>query len=88
MGGAGKHGLHAAYLERSAGRDKVIRYDDSIFVDLGPRSYESPIVSNQLADCAKLFEKWWYIRDGMSTAFCPMRPPSGSVWVAERVNGG
>ena len=57
--------------------------DDSLVVDLGPRSYEIPIVSHQLSNCAELFEKWWYIRDGMSSSFCRKRPPAGSQWVAE-----
>ena len=57
----------------------MIHDDDSISVDLGPRSYEIPIVSQQLAHCAKVFEQWWYVRDGMSTAFSTKRPPHGSV---------
>jgi 3-dehydroquinate synthase len=64
----------------------VIHDDDSISVDLGPRSYEIPIVSHQLAECAKVFEKWWFIRDGMSSAFCTQPPPHGSIWVAEKRN--
>ena len=66
----------------------MIHGDDSISVDLGSRTYEIPIVSHQLAHCAKLFEKWWYIRDGMSSAFCTQPPPHGSVWVAEKRNAG
>ena len=66
----------------------MIHHDDSISVDLGPRTYEIPIVSHQLAHCAKLFEKWWYIRDGMSSAFCTQPPPHGSVWVTEKRNVG
>lgn len=57
--------------------------DESLVVDLGPRSYEIPIVSHQLSNCAEQFEQWWYIRDGMSSAFCKKRPPAGSQWVAE-----
>ncbi len=66
----------------------MIHHDDSISVDLGPRSYEIPIVSHQLAHCAKLFEKWWYIRDGMSSAFCTQPPPHGSVWFTDKHNAG
>jgi 3-dehydroquinate synthase len=62
----------------------VIHGDDTISVDLAKRSYEIPIVSHQLAHCAKVFFKWWYIRDGMSSAFCDKRPPFGSVWIAEK----
>ena len=62
----------------------MIHDDDSISVELGPRTYEIPIVSHQLAHCAKIFERWWYIRDGMSSAFCTKAPPDGSVWVAEK----
>lgn len=62
----------------------MLHDDDSLFVDLGPRSYEIPIVSHQLANCAKTFEHWWYIRDGMSSQFCTHRPPQGSMWVADR----
>jgi 3-dehydroquinate synthase len=58
--------------------------NESIVVNLGPRSYEIPIVSNQLAECAKTFERWWYTRDGMSSSFCTENPPAGSVWVAEQ----
>ena len=65
-------------------REIVLHDDDSIFVDLGPRSYEIPIVSHKLADCAKTFEQWWYVRDGMSSAFCALRPPLGSAWVQEQ----
>ncbi len=64
-------------------------HDDlSIFVDLGPRSYEIPIVSQQLAHCAKTFEQWWYCRDGMSSSFCSQKPPAGSVWLAEKRQAG
>ena len=52
-------------------------------VDLGPRSYEIPIVSNKLADCAGLLKRWWVERDGMSSMTCKQRPPAGSVWLAE-----
>lgn len=62
----------------------MIHEDHSISVDLGPRSYEIPIVSQQLAHCAKTFEHWWYIRDGMSSAFCTHKPPAGSVWATEK----
>ena len=62
----------------------MISHDDSIRVDLGPRTYEIPIVSQQLANCAQIFENWWYIRDGMSSAFCTEAPPEGSVWLAEK----
>lgn len=62
----------------------MVLEDETISVDLGPRSYEIPIVSHQLADCASVFERWWYIRDGMSSAFRRERPPSGSIWVAEK----
>ena len=58
--------------------------DNSIVVDLGPQSYEIPIVSHQLAHCAQQFERWWTMRDGMSSAFCAQRPPLGSVWLAEQ----
>lgn len=58
--------------------------DETISVDLGPRSYEIRILSHQPALCASVFERWWYIRDGMSSAFRPEPPPSGSIWVAER----
>lgn len=62
--------------------------DDSLVVDLGPRSYEIPIVSHQLSNCAEQFEQWWYIRDGMSSSFCRKRPPAGSQWVAENRQAG
>lgn len=61
----------------------MLREDGSIYVDLGPRGYEIPIVSNRLADCGKMFRQWWYVRDGMSSAFCTAPPPQNSVWVAE-----
>jgi 3-dehydroquinate synthase len=51
-------------------------------VDLGPRSYEIPIVSNKLSDCAGLLRRWWVERDGMSSMTCKQRPPLGSVWLA------
>lgn len=60
----------------------MLREDGSIYVDLGPRGYEIPIVSNCLTDCGQMFRQWWYVRDGMSSAFCPAPPPKGSVWVA------
>ena len=56
----------------------MIHDDDLIRVDLGPRSYEIPIVSDQLADCATLFHRWWALRDGMSSAFCEQRPSVGA----------
>ena len=51
-------------------------------VDLGPRSYEIPIVSNKLSDCAGLLRRWWVERDGMSSMACKQRPPRGSAWLA------
>ena len=57
--------------------------NDAIQVDLGPRSYEIPIVSHQLADCAKTFQRWWSIRDGMSSAFCHERPTLGNAGTQE-----
>ncbi len=54
-----------------------------VHVDLGPRSYEIPIVSHKLADCAGLLKRWWVERDGMSSMTCKQRPPAGSVWLAE-----
>lgn len=62
----------------------MIGQADSISVDLGPRSYEISIVSHQLSGCASAFEQWWYMRDGMSSAFRTERPPSGSIWIAEQ----
>lgn len=53
-------------------------------VDLGPRSYEIPIVSNKLSDCAPLLKRWWVERDGMSSMTCKQRPPAGSAWLADR----
>jgi 3-dehydroquinate synthase len=55
-----------------------------VHVDLGPRSYEIPIVSRKLADCADLLRRWWVERDGMSSMACKLRPPAGSVWLAEK----
>ena len=52
-------------------------------VDLGPRSYEIPIVSNRLADCAGLLKRWWMERDGMSSMTCRQKPPVGSTWIRE-----
>lgn len=54
-----------------------------VHVDLGPRSYEIPIVSNRLADCATLLKRWWVERDGMSSMTCRKKPPEGSSWLAE-----
>ncbi|WP_397571213.1 3-dehydroquinate synthase [Schlesneria sp. T3-172] len=62
----------------------MIHDDASLKVDLGPRSYEIAIVTDQLSSCGKLFENWWYVRDGMSSAFCTQPPPQGSVWIAEK----
>ncbi len=62
----------------------MLRDDNSLFVDLGPRSYEIPIVTDQLAQCAKTFFSWWLVRDGMSSSFCPLRPPFGSVGISEK----
>lgn len=53
-------------------------------VDLGPRSYEIPIVTNGLANCASYLRRWWIERDGMSSMACRQRPPAGSVWLAEK----
>jgi 3-dehydroquinate synthase len=50
-------------------------------VDLGPRSYEIPIVSNKLSECAGLLKRWWVERDGMSSMTCRQKPPLGSVWL-------
>lgn len=58
--------------------------NDAIQVDLGSRSYEIPIVSHKLADCAETFYAWWYVRDGMSSAFCSERPPLGSAWTEQK----
>ena len=54
-----------------------------VHVDLGPRSYEIPIVSNRLANCADFLRRWWVERDGMSSMTCKQPPPAGSVWLAE-----
>lgn len=62
----------------------MLRVEKSIPVSLGPRSYEISIVSHQLANCAQVFEQWWYMRDGMASSFCRSAPPSGSAWVAEK----
>jgi 3-dehydroquinate synthase len=51
-------------------------------VDLGPRSYEIPIVSGRLAGCADLLHRWWVERDGMSSMTCRQKPPAGSAWLA------
>lgn len=53
-------------------------------VNLGPRSYEIPIVTNGLASCASYLRRWWIERDGMSSMACRQRPPAGSVWLAEK----
>ena len=52
-------------------------------VDLGSRSYEIPIVSNRLVDCASFLRRWWVERDGMSSMTCRQCPPAGSVWLNE-----
>lgn len=52
-------------------------------VDLGPRSYEIPIVSHKLADCASVLKRWWCERDGMSSMTCKQRPPLGSSWLRD-----
>lgn len=53
-------------------------------VDLGPRSYEIPIVTNGLANCASYLRRWWIERDGMSSMTCKQSPPAGSAWLAEK----
>jgi 3-dehydroquinate synthase len=55
----------------------VSEADNSIRVDLGPRSYEIQIVSHQLSHCAEVFERWWSDRNGMSSAFSEKGPSSG-----------
>jgi 3-dehydroquinate synthase len=63
----------------------VTASDDIVVpVDLGPRSYEIPIVSNRLAECAPLLRRWWIERDGMSSMTCRQRPPQGSVWLSQQ----
>jgi 3-dehydroquinate synthase len=52
-------------------------------VDLGPRSYEIPIVSNKLSECASVLRRWWIERDGMSSMTCKQKPPLGSAWIKE-----
>lgn len=54
-------------------------------VDLGPRSYEIPIVSDRLADCAPLLQRWWVERDGMSSMTCRQKPPAGSRWIHDSI---
>lgn len=54
-----------------------------VHVNLGPRSYEIPIVSNKLAHCSELLRRWWVERDGMSSMTCKQPPPVGSVWLTE-----
>lgn len=53
-------------------------HEDTIRVDLGPRSYEIPIVSHQLRHCAEKFDYWWSSRDGMSSAFRTQAPSAES----------
>lgn len=55
----------------------------AVQVDLGPRSYEIPIVSNRLAESATYLRRWWIERDGMSSMTCRQRPPAGSDWLNE-----
>ena len=55
-----------------------------VHVDLGPRSYEIPIVSHKLAQCVEWLHRWWIERDGMSSMTCKHRPPTGGVWLAEQ----
>jgi 3-dehydroquinate synthase len=57
-----------------------------VHVDLGPRSYEIPIVSDRLSDCARLLKRWWVERDGMSSMTCKQRPPLGSVWMKDHAS--
>lgn len=53
-------------------------------VDLGPRSYEIPIVTNALEKSAAYLRRWWIERDGMSSMTYRQPPPAGSVWLAEK----
>ncbi len=55
-------------------------------VDLGPRSYEIPIVSHQLGQAADLLTRWWIERDGLSSMTCKQPPPAGSVWLADKTH--
>lgn len=65
--------------------DCIVSATDEILVhvNLGPRSYEIPIVSNKLSDCGRLLRRWWIERDGMSSMTCKQAPPQGSVWLKE-----
>ncbi|MDB5342894.1 MAG: aroB 1 [Schlesneria sp.] len=65
--------------------DCIVSATDEILVhvNLGPRSYEIPIVSNKLSDCGRLLRRWWIERDGMSSMTCKQAPPQGSVWIKE-----
>ena len=55
-----------------------------IHVNLGPRSYQIPIVSHRLSQSAEFLTHWWIERDGMSSMTCKQPPPAGSVWLAEK----
>jgi len=55
-----------------------------VHVNLGPRSYQIPIVSHKLSQCAEFLSYWWIERDGMSSMACKQPPPAGSVWLAEK----
>lgn len=54
-----------------------------VHVNLGPRSYEIPIVSNKLSDCGRILRRWWTERDGMSSMTCKQAPPQGSAWLKD-----
>ena len=54
-----------------------------VHVNLGPRSYEIPIVSDKLSDCGQILRRWWTERDGMSSMTCKQAPPLGSAWLKE-----
>ncbi|MCX7394798.1 MAG: 3-dehydroquinate synthase [Planctomycetales bacterium] len=61
-------------------------YSESIAVrvNLGPRSYQIPIVSHQLVQSGKSLTNWWVERDGMSSIACTLPPPSGSLWLQNK----
>lgn len=65
--------------------DCIVSATDEILVhvNLGPRSYEIPIVSNKLSDCGRLLRRWWIERDGMSSMTCKQAPPEGSAWLKD-----